>query len=881
MFLLTQIAIWIVATSQRSWTSPASSGDNITQTTAERHMMYGDIHIDADTALKCLNQSQFLQYHAKSGIIHTKYKLKLRRKRECQIRLLTSPEKIYRFDVPSNFYTKDMWVKVWDARSRMISHWQSWNPPYAFSVSNNVTVSINQRGRTTFFAPFNITFMSVTQQPQIEVYRHFNTSGYVQSPLWDDHTAYATGLDSWAEVEIPKAYGMMMSFSHLSLLTCHASLDIYQAGRDSAHFRTRVKCSKTLAAPAVYNQTVHLHFRSGQHNRKLGKGFRMTYTLVPLFELLQKVDVKGTRLVKDSFGQDGFYDKENLWNCSVSSWKEFVSHFPCNGRWNCVSGEDEQHCPYTNDDLCGPGQLWTNDSCHQLFAMEDSCSWNQSSVICKQKGGQLSSLNSLYEWGIVARHLALKNKQNVFFGISTFSLSTSLIKPYWRSNKIKPPTLSPQNHTTWPVAHVRCTSEEQYANQSHVTHQFLACDPKSDCLVGEECGTYFDLPLPPSFLCGNEWQEVAYTLVCDHRDDCSDRSDERFCVFPPCPQHSTFDCGDRQCIGKHQRCDFMNQCVMGTDEKHCLWKIKKVFRHYNETLLPPAIVDMDSRGLLVIKPLSTVNHHTSCPSSHFQCHSSNYYCLPIYLRCNKVYDCPGHEDEADCDVYTCPGYYRCRDSSICVHADHVCDHRYGQCPQNDDELLCDFSCPGECRCFGMAFYCSQSVDVSDHPDLRYLKSDRTNTTLMDLEDNTMLIHVSLAGCFLLSFQAPNLPNLKILDLSNNLVSHILPQSLKSIKQLNVLKLAGNPLDLHLSSTAITAVTHLRVLDLSHVHVDQFNASNFEPLAHLHTLNLSHSGLNQVFGVGFQALKSLRSVDLRQCPVNKFPPDMFHNMRELE
>ncbi|KAL8624321.1 hypothetical protein ACOMHN_044752 [Nucella lapillus] len=85
----------------------------------------------------------------------------------------------------------------------------------------------------------------------------------------------------------------------------------------------------------------------------------------------------------------------------------------------------------------------------------------------------------------------------------------------------------------------------------HVTHEFLACDIASHCLASRQSGGGFSCPTeldppPPSFLCGNEWQEVAYTLVCDHRDDCSDRSDERFCVFPPCPQHSTFDCGDRQ-----------------------------------------------------------------------------------------------------------------------------------------------------------------------------------------------------------------------------------------------------------------------------------------------------------------------------------------------
>nr|KAG5689449.1 hypothetical protein BaRGS_026010 [Batillaria attramentaria] len=68
---------------------------------------------------------------------------------------------------------------------------------------------------------------------------------------------------------------------------------------------------------------------------------------------------------------------------------------------------------------------------------------------------------------------------------------------------------------------------------------------------------------------------------------------------------------------------------------------------------------------------------------HFLCDG---YCMPVYVRCNDVYDCPGKEDEAACDSYTCPGFYRCRKSSVCLHPDHVCDG-ISQCPRHDDELM--------------------------------------------------------------------------------------------------------------------------------------------------------------------------------------------------
>ena len=94
--------------------------------------------------------------------------------------------------------------------------------------------------------------------------------------------------------------------------------------------------------------------------------------------------------------------------------------------------------------------------------------------------------------------------------------------------------------------------------KKHVTHSFLACDLPSACwltsngiFVSTEEGK--DIPLasscpinmtslPPSFLCTSGVQRVPYTLVCDHRADCQDNSDEDFCHYAACSR-STFTCG--------------------------------------------------------------------------------------------------------------------------------------------------------------------------------------------------------------------------------------------------------------------------------------------------------------------------------------------------
>ena len=56
--------------------------------------------------------------------------------------------------------------------------------------------------------------------------------------------------------------------------------------------------------------------------------------------------------------------------------------------------------------------------------------------------------------------------------------------------------------------------------------------------------------------------------------------------------------------------------------------------------------------------------------SMFYCASSFH--IPIYLRCNDVIDCPGAEDEAGCEVYTCPVYYRCYKSQVCLAKLKIC-----------------------------------------------------------------------------------------------------------------------------------------------------------------------------------------------------------------
>ncbi|PVD27174.1 hypothetical protein C0Q70_12328 [Pomacea canaliculata] len=158
-----------------------------------------------------------------------------------------------------------------------------------------------------------------------------------------------------------------------------------------------------------------------------------------------------------------------------------------------------------------------------------------------------------------------------------------------------------------------------------------------------------------------------------------------------------YQCQNGQCIPLDKLCDVENDCWDSSDE-NCE-QFQKWYVSLTNHIDPPAVINFDKNGDLTYKALSAFE---SCPETHFRCPPDGY-CLPVYVRCNGVYDCPDREDEANCQVYTCPGFYRCRASTVCVHIDHMCDGR-PQCPQHDDELFCDLSCPLGCLCQGLAFF---------------------------------------------------------------------------------------------------------------------------------------------------------------------------------
>ncbi|KAK7090931.1 hypothetical protein V1264_010666 [Littorina saxatilis] len=246
-----------------------------------------------------------------------------------------------------------------------------------------------------------------------------------------------------------------------------------------------------------------------------------------------------------------------------------------------------------------------------------------------------------------------------------------------------------------------------------------------------------------------------------------------------------------QCVHREKVCDGQVDCHNQVDEDLCSTSMGRSYVSPS----PPAVVELLRSGEFIITKMNNSQPgplgSAPCPETHFQCPGDGY-CMPGYLRCNGVSDCLGEEDEADCNTYTCPGHYRCRGSISCLHPHYLCDGIY-HCPQHDDELLCDLDCPEGCTCYGQAFFCRRPFPARSFPRIRYLDGRASGIRILDLEENTLLIHLNLAENWLTSAEGPTFPNLRRLDLSDNKIKGFYVYDLGRLPQLETLVLSGNPL----------------------------------------------------------------------------------------
>ncbi|KAL8602534.1 hypothetical protein ACOMHN_058472 [Nucella lapillus] len=300
---------------------------------------------------------------------------------------------------------------------------------------------------------------------------------------------------------------------------------------------------------------------------------------------------------------------------------------------------------------------------------------------------------------------------------------------------------------------------------------------------------------------------------------------------------------------------------------------------------PPAIVlhrPNSSTGLgLYMLPLSPEpGGEYQCPETHFRC-PGEVLCQPVFVRCNGIKDCPSHEDEADCGDYICPGLYRCRGSRVCLHAEHVCDRLY-HCPSQDDELYCHLHCPPGCTCYGLALWCPVLFDSVHVQNLRYLDGSDSGMRPRHLADQDMLVHLILRRCALTVLGNVTFPNLRHLDLGDNLLPVVQLSHFKALPNLRYLVLAGNPLAPHIidNDDVRATVSHVLYLDISRVKMKTFSTASLSLTPNLKSLNLSQNGIEQLEG-SFEILKQLSVLDIRGCALETFQRDVVKDLSDFQ
>ena len=762
--------------------------------------------------------------------------------------------------------------------------------------------------------PVRVTFEAVKRR--LDIRYTSDHSGFVTA--W-----YETGMGTVCDrLNVPVNHVIMVSYDSAYMYYCSAFLTLHYVLPGSGLEITDELLTDNYKYIKIYHTTqlgVCVHMTGENMFRK--SCFKLLFSFHPEHRVPQRLS-------------------GHLFNCSVDDYWMFKEHLDCNMQVNCEDGQDESgHCPYSSP-ACG-GWVRAHHKCYQLFHFESTSTFPRI-YICRALGYEMASIKterelhgamtllrgrggeaclgltcgqiskrSLYGWVYLwSDNTAVYNMNHIKIGrldcdrirgYMIYFMKTMHIYPAFDRCKAVMCEKSAVQEEAFVSKSVQFSlvtnslfSFQLFRHslvicpQGHVTHAFLSCDPKSRC-GQSKCNFYKETRLivevvsaaqhsadtVAMYSCSSVDTELSYSLLCDFRQDCADNSDESFCHHPAC---EGFACTSGQCVSMDKRCDIQMDCLDDSDEKDCPVSQKQFFnndkQYQNQNL--SYVINFDGRGYFSQRVMNITD---PCPDTHYRCTREWFYCLPVYTRCNGVFDCVFQEDERDCEIWTCHGLYRCRGSTVCVHADHMCDS-WPQCPQRDDEWLCNMTCPAQCLCQGHAFLCLQPFSPHLFPQLRYLDARESGMTPSELGNNTYITRLSLAQCSIDFLPGMKFPNLQFLDLSFNEIGSVLMNVFTALQNLQILILKGNPLTSLSMNPSNMWQTTLRKIDLSESRLAVFDSKILSRTPAIRYINISFSPTHTLKTDFIQTVPHLEELDVRGTLVNELPTDLFRGLNHL-
>ena len=419
-----------------------------------------------------------------------------------------------------------------------------------------------------------------------------------------------------------------------------------------------------------------------------------------------------------------------------------------------------------------------------------------------------------------------------------------------------------------------CQSHQFKCNDGMCILLNLVCDSENDCTNHEDedsqcknkdvCsadGVMFDYQycqdnclLKDNCICMDSYFQclsggcIRVNQFCDKKEDYKDKSDELECIFQDC-KVSQFTCDNMECIPLSWHCNTFTDCSDGSDELNCTsYNLHKtiVRSSYNNMLQliqcgdnNPDFIYASSLCILVYDHYGAIEgctngwHLQNCSASkcidYFKCNNS--YCIPISYICDGKNDCPDREDEIACEMFVCPGLYRCKTTAICISQSSVCDGT-SDCPDKDDEDNCyTYLCPEHCICNNYQIRCNDRS-------LFKIPSVMTNQVYVIFNGNKLLLqNDTLLGHY----------KLQVLDISFNKLQLLPPRCFDSLHSLVVLNLSNN----NIRYLEPFNNTQLQTIDLSNNSLKKLNHDQFVKASKLKGVivsnNVIHTIEERIFG----------------------------------